>query len=50
MLLAKVTDDLLLAGNIDIMKDFIKKLTERFKVSKAILDGPIDFNGCRIEQ
>lgn len=32
------------------MKNFFNKLTECFKIIKAIFDAPIDFNCWRIEQ
>lgn len=50
MLLAKVTDDLLISGKTDVLKNFLQQLTKKFKVSKSILDSQIDFNGCRITQ
>jgi len=49
-LLAKVTDDLLFAGSIEYMQEFIECIQKRFDVSKSFIDGPILFNGCRIEQ
>lgn len=50
ILLAKITDDLLIAGELQAIKDFIEKLTGRFKVSKSIIDSAINFNVCRIQQ
>lgn len=50
LILAKVTDDLLFTGDIDTMEEFVKEVSNRFKVSKAILNSPINFNGTRIEQ
>lgn len=50
MIMAKVTDDLLFAGTIYDMKDFSRRIGQRFKVSKTIIDQPINFNGCRIVQ
>lgn len=50
LLLAKITDDLLFAGTMQDMNEFVEKISARFKISKAIIDAPIDFNGCRITQ
>lgn len=48
MILAKVTDKLLFAADMDTMKDWYNKLTKSIKVSKTLLDEIIDFNGSRI--
>lgn len=50
MILAKITDELLFAGDTGTMKEFTNKLTQRFKVSKYLINEPINFNGARIEQ
>lgn len=49
MILSKITDDLLFSANMETM-DFTNKLTQAFKVSKALINEPINFNGARIEQ
>lgn len=50
MLLAKVTDDMLMAGSPTTMNEFISKLEQEFTLSKAIVNGPVIYNGCRITQ
>lgn len=50
MILAKVTDDLLFAFDMNNMKEFSDKLRKIIKVSKTLIDQPIYFNGCRIVQ
>lgn len=50
MMLAKITDDLLIAGDRSTMEEFVTETAKRFKVSKTIIDDPINFNGTRIEQ
>lgn len=47
---AKMTDELLFDEYVDTMEDFYNKITKRLKVSKILLDKPIEFNGCRILQ
>lgn len=46
----KVTNDLLLAGSIEYWNRFIQKLSQRFKISKSIVGGIINFNGALIVQ
>ena len=48
MLAAKVTDDLLLAGNRDVLQHFISSFKALFTVRKYIIDDEILFNGGTI--
>lgn len=50
MILAKATDDTLFSSDISTMKDFSNKLSNSSKVSKTLIEEPIYFNGCHIEQ
>lgn len=50
MLLAKLTDDLLLAGDLNIMETFSAKIGKRFKLGKVVINSEIKFNGCKISQ
>lgn len=50
MLLAKVTDDMLMEGSPSTMSDFVRKLEQEFAISKAIVDGPVIYNGSWITQ
>lgn len=50
LILAKITDDLLIAGTTNEMEEFVARISGRFDVSKTIIDAPINFNGCRISQ
>lgn len=50
MLLAKVTDDMLIAGSTAEVKAFITQISGRFPISKAIVNDEIKFNGCDISQ
>lgn len=47
---AKVTDDLLLAGNRESIEKFSDEVSSRFSTRKIIIDEPILFNGCRISE
>lgn len=47
LVLAKMTDHLLFAGSIYDMNASASAIKERFDISKAIIDGPIQYNGCR---
>lgn len=49
-LVAKVTDDILMAGPLHFMADFAKCLGDRFPISKIILDKEMIFNGAIINQ
>ena len=50
LLIAKVTDDLLIAGALEHIDTFNEAITKRFPISKVIRDGQIKFNGAYIEQ
>ena len=50
LILAKVTDDLLIAGETKHIEAFDGLITERFPISKVILEGQIKFNGADIQQ
>lgn len=50
MILTKFTDDLLLEADTEKMTYFTDKIYKRFKVSNALIDEPINFDVCRIEQ
>jgi hypothetical protein len=50
ILLAKVVDDLLLAGSVTTMNEFYKALCARFKVGRFICDRPFTFNALNITQ
>ena len=48
LLVAKLTDDLLLAGTHNELRAFTEQISARFKISKTITTGEIKFNGCTI--
>jgi Reverse transcriptase (RNA-dependent DNA polymerase) len=50
LLLAKVVDDLLLAGTVAAMQDFPENLCKRFKVGRFICDEQFVFNALHIVQ
>lgn len=50
MILSKVTDDLLFPFGKKYREDFVKNISERLKIRKAILYSPIYFIGFRITQ
>lgn len=50
LLIAKVTDDFLLAGHIREMQKFATMLQDQFVVGKVILDEMVHFDGCEVEQ
>lgn len=50
LVIAKVTDDLLMIGERPELESFVAALGKRFPISKTIIDMPIKFNGCRIER
>lgn len=47
---AKVTNNLLMAGNNESLKSFSSIICEKFEASKGKLYRKITFNGCDIEQ
>lgn len=48
--MAKVTDDLLLAGENDAIHEFVKAIQDRFKVWKSIVNDVVTFNGCDVKK
>lgn len=50
LLVAKVTDDFLIAGSVQHMKEFTDELKKRFVVGKVVINEPFIFNGCHISQ
>lgn len=50
LVVAKVTDDLLIAGSVDGIRALITQLKNRFTISKSIINDKMTFNGCTIEQ
>lgn len=50
LLLAKVTDDLLMVGQKEEQEKFTDERSKRFPISKAFIDEPIILNGCNIHQ
>lgn len=50
MIMEKVTDDLLLAGDTEALRDFIRIIKGRFEVRKDIVDDVVMFNGCDIRK
>lgn len=50
LLVAKVTDDFLIGGNVKDIRNFIEKMKRRFAVGKAVVDKPFFFDGCEIHQ
>ena len=50
LMIAKVTDDLLMAGSVEYMRWFKDIIGKRFPISKCIVDSTVQFNGCRISK
>lgn len=50
LIVAKVTDDFLIAGGIDFINNFAEELGIRFEIGKFVLDKPFSFNGCELSQ
>lgn len=50
LMLAKITDDLLLSGSGHANSIFIEKIKARFKISKAIVEEIMSFNGCMVNR
>lgn len=50
LLLAKLTDDLLIAGSEQDMHNFATSIQKRFKIGKVVINANILFNGCEISQ
>lgn len=47
-ILAKISDEFLLAIREDDLRQFLDDVKSRFEVSKVLIDTPINFNGCHI--
>lgn len=50
LLMAKVTDDLLMVGARKDLESFVAVLGQRFSISETIIDERIKFNVCSVEQ
>lgn len=50
LMVAKVTDDFLVAGKLEYIHEFMDRLQQRFTVGKVVVDERFHFNGCEIEQ
>ena len=50
LLVAKVTDDVLIAGSNESIRRFAGELKQDFKVSRITIDEPFFFNGSYVEQ
>ena len=50
LMVAKVTDDFLVAGKLDYIQEFMDRLKERFTVGKVVIKYRFYFNGCEIQQ
>lgn len=50
ILLAKLTDGLLISGSVQDIRNFTTENDQRFSVSKTIIDDEIKFSGCSIKQ
>lgn len=50
LLVAKVTDDFLLAGSLAEMEAFVDRLKRRFVVGKVVINDKVNFDGCELEQ
>lgn len=50
LIIAKLTDDILIGGKINAVKEFSALISKRFKISKEVIDSEIRFNGCIISK
>ena len=50
LFIAKVVDDILIAGDIPEIERFSTAIAKRFKICRAIIDRPLIFNGLSIHQ
>jgi len=50
LLIAKVTDDLLMSGSVAAIEEFTRQLQGRFEISKVVIDTKVEFNGCTLSQ
>lgn len=48
LVVAKVTEDLLMTGSADRMRDIAGKISERFELRKVIVDYTVTYNGLDI--
>lgn len=49
LIIAKVTDDILIGGHSGYIREFITRLQARFIVGKVVVGNTFIFNGCEIE-
>lgn len=49
-LLAKLTDDLLMAGSDACIREFTDKISKQYTISKSIIDAEMKYNGCIIRR
>lgn len=45
----KLTDDILIAGNIGHLNEFSQNITKRYRVRKVIINKTVNFNRCTIK-
>lgn len=50
LMIAKLTDDLLISGHIEDMKEFSRTLADRFLVRETIMDDETKFNESQFRQ
>lgn len=48
LIVAKVTDDFLLSGKEEDIREFMTKLRSGFDIGKVSVRGEFNFNGCEI--
>lgn len=48
LMVAKVTDDFLVADKLDYVQEFVDRLQKRFRVGKVVINERFHFNGCEI--
>lgn len=46
----KITKDILIARKLPDLHKFMVEIIKKFKVSKAVIDDQITFNGCKITE
>lgn len=49
-LFAKVTEHILMTGSVASMEEFMREISNRFKLRKAIVDENVTYNGCSIRK
>lgn len=47
LVIAKVTDDILMKGHPEEMERFSEMIQKKLEVSEIIIDEAVHFNGCR---